>query len=85
MNILHVCCNFDPITGGGEAERTLQMSKALIASGVTCKILTIDIGLSRQRGALLGSDIVIALPCISRRFYIPWVTPKKINQLVHHY
>jgi glycosyltransferase involved in cell wall biosynthesis len=82
MNILHVCCNFDPITGGGEAERTLQMCKALLASGISCKILTTDTGLTQQRRSLLGSDIVIALPCISRRFYIPWVTPKRIKQLV---
>ncbi len=82
MNILHVCCNFDPISGGGEAERTLQMSKALLASGVSCKILTVDTGLSQERMSLLGSGIVIALPCVSRRFYIPWVTPKKIKKLV---
>lgn len=82
MNILHVCCNFDPISGGGEAERTLQMSKALLASGVSCKILTVDTGLSQERMSLLGPDIVIALPCVSRRFYIPWVTPKKIKKLV---
>ncbi len=82
MNILHVCCNFDPVTGGGEAERTLQMTKALLASGRSCRILTIDTGLSRQRRSLLGSDIVIALPCVSRRFYIPWVSPKRIKKLV---
>jgi glycosyltransferase involved in cell wall biosynthesis len=82
MNILHVCCNFDPITGGGEAERTLQMCKALLASGISCKILTTDTGLTQQRRSLLGTGIVIALPCISRRFYIPWVSPKRIKQLV---
>lgn len=82
MNILHICCNFDPITGGGEAERTLQMSKALIASGVNCKILTIDTGLSKHRKSLLGLGAIIALPCVSKRFYIPWVTLNTIKQLV---
>lgn len=82
MNILHVCCNFDPITGGGEAERTLQMSKALLDSGVNCKILTIDTGLSVYRKSFLGLNTVVTLPCISRRFYIPWVNPNKIKQLV---
>lgn len=58
------------------------MTKALLASGRSCRILTIDTGLSRQRRSLLGSDIVIALPCVSRRFYIPWVSPKRIKKLV---
>lgn len=82
MNILHVCCNFDPITGGGEAERTLQMSKALLASDVSCKILTIDTGLTAHRKSLLGINVVVALPCISRRFYIPWVNPYRVKEMV---
>jgi len=82
MNVLNVCCNFDAVTGGGEAERTLQMSKALIASGIGCRILTTDTGLTGERKNVIGFAGVIALPLLLRRFYLPSGGFKQIRQLV---
>jgi glycosyltransferase involved in cell wall biosynthesis len=82
MNILNVCSNFDPVTGGGEAERTFQMSKYLLIEGVNCRILTVDNGLNEQRKIALGDAKVIALPCLLKRFYVPRVSLRHIQQLV---
>jgi glycosyltransferase involved in cell wall biosynthesis len=83
MNVLNVCSNFDPVTGGGEAERSLQMSQFLLLAGVSCRILTIDTGLNKSRLNALGEGGVIALPCLSRRFYVPKVSFYYIEQFVN--
>lgn len=83
MNVLNVCSNFDPVTGGGEAERSFQMSQFLLLAGVNCRVLTIDTGLGKQRQMVLGEGRVIALPCLNRRFYIPKVSFRIIEDLVH--
>lgn len=82
MNILNVCSNYDPVTGGGEAERTFQMSKFLLLAGVNCRVLTIDIGFSESRKMELGEAKVLALPCLFRRFYVPKVSLRYIRKLV---
>lgn len=82
MNVLNVCANFDPVTGGGEAERSFQMSKSLLSTGDRCRVLTVDGGLSEQRKDALGDAGVIALPCLLRRFYVPRVSSRYIQQLV---
>lgn len=82
MNVLNVCANFDPRTGGGEAERTFQMNGALLASGTVAQVLTIDTALSDGRKTAFGSEGVIALPCLFRRFYVPKVSPRYIPELV---
>ncbi|MDI1270356.1 MAG: glycosyltransferase family 4 protein [Polaromonas sp.] len=82
MNVLSVCSNFDPVTGGGEAERTFQMARFLGLADVRCRILTIDTGLSDQRKKALGDSAVIALPCLFRRFYVPRVSFHHIQRLV---
>lgn len=82
MNVLSVCSNFDPETGGGEAERTFQMARFLGLADVHSRILTIDTGLSDQRKNALGDSVVIALPCLFRRFYVPRVSFRHIQRLV---
>lgn len=82
MKILNVSNTLDPITGGGEAERSFQMSKFLAQSGADCRVLTIDTGLSAERKNFLGEGRVIALPCILRRFYIPKFSFRVINEIV---
>jgi len=74
----------DPITGGGSAERTLQISRALNRAGHHCTILTIDTGLSpaylRQCGEW-GLQVVV-LPSLWKRFYLPKPSQQLINTLV---
>ena len=82
MKILNISNTIDPVSGGGEAERTFQMSKFLAQSGADCRVLTIDTGLSVVRKNFLGKAKVIALPCILRRFYIPKFSFKVINKIV---
>lgn len=82
MKILNVSNTIDPVTGGGEAERSFQMSKFLAQSGADCRVLTIDTGLDAERRNFLGEGRVIALPCLFRRFYVPRFSFGQINTLV---
>lgn len=82
MKILNVSNTIDSVTGGGEAERSFQMSKALAQSGADCRVLTIDTGLSAERKNFLGEGRVIALPCLFRRFYVPKFNFSQINAIV---
>lgn len=83
MKILNVSNTIDPVTGGGEAERSYQMSKFLALSGADCRVLTIDTGLSEERKNFLGTGRVIALPCLFRRFYVPKINFSAINAIVN--
>jgi len=68
MKILNVNHTIDSVTGGGTAERTLQMSRHLIEDGLSCSILTMDQGMTPIK---LNGGRIIVIPSISRRFYIP--------------
>lgn len=83
MKVLHVCALLDATTGGGLAERTLQLARALAGTGTRSAILTLDIGLdSRRRDELAGLE-VIAVPCIGRRFLVPWGGLVTVKRAVH--
>ena len=62
--------SMDPITGGGTAERTLQISLALEAKGNKCTILTTDIGMTNKRRLQFKNIKLVALTCMSKRFYL---------------
>lgn len=61
MKILNVSSTIDPVTGGGEAERSFQMSKFLAQSGADCRVLTVDTGLTAGRKGLVLTDSTPAL------------------------
>lgn len=82
MKILNVNMTLDPVTGGGSAERTFQMSKFLTKSGVQCTILTTDLGLDEKRIKALPGVEIISLRCISRRFYVPKFSYGHIRRVV---
>lgn len=82
MRVLNVSSTIDPVTGGGEAERSFQMTKSLIDAGIECSLLTVDVGLSLERKTILGKGVVIPLTCVLRRFYIPSFSWKQINSIV---
>lgn len=82
MNILNVCSSIDLKSGGGTAERTFQMSRALAFTGVDCTVLTLDIGLSPARVESLYPAAIVALPCFWRRFYVPQGGLRTIHQLI---
>ncbi|MCP5182214.1 MAG: glycosyltransferase [Pseudomonadales bacterium] len=74
--------SIDPVRGGGTAERTVEMSKALAGNGHATTILTLDIGITAARRAELEGVVVVALPCLSRRFYLPRPKLGVISSLV---
>jgi glycosyltransferase involved in cell wall biosynthesis len=82
MNILNVNMSLDPVTGGGTAERTFQMSHALVKLGLKCSILTLNFNTNQTQVRRLGETEVIAIPCLSRRFYIPRLPVKLIRSMV---
>jgi len=82
MKILNVNHSLDPIKGGGTAERTYQMSKYLAGSGIICSILTLDIGLTAERRQQLKGVNIVALPCISERFYFPRPTLSMLKSVI---
>jgi glycosyltransferase involved in cell wall biosynthesis len=82
MHVLNVNSSIDLRSGGGTAERTSQMSRALAQAGVQCTILTLDIAVAPERVAYLRPAVVVALPCLWRRFNVPEGGWAVIKQLV---
>jgi glycosyltransferase involved in cell wall biosynthesis len=84
MRILHVNMSLDPVTGGGTAERTLQLSRHLVPLGNECTILTIEAdGADTLAAGVQGERLrLVALPCVNQRFYVPRFRIKDLYQLV---
>ena len=82
MKVLNVNHLLDPKTGGGTAERTFQISRFLSRAGVKTTVLALDIGLNQIRLHELEDVKMIALPCVNRRYFVPWVTTGLISRLV---
>jgi glycosyltransferase involved in cell wall biosynthesis len=82
MKILNVSNTIDPVLGGGEAERSFQMSRFLARSGADCRLLTIDTRLDAERRNFLGEGRVTVLPCLARRFHVPRFSFSQIDRLV---
>jgi len=82
MRVLHVCDYLDPETGGGTAERTFQMARALVGAGVECSVLTTDMGLSVARRRALGAVQLTACPYVRQRFVVPLISARRVSQLV---
>jgi glycosyltransferase involved in cell wall biosynthesis len=81
MRVLAVNHLLDPVSGGGTAERTFQLCRALAHAGVQCTILTLDIGLGSRRADADGVRLA-ALPCLARRFFVPWVSWRRLRREV---
>lgn len=82
MRVLNIDITVDPISGGGCAERTFQMSRALVRNGVACDLLILDIGLTRERLRLLEGVNVHIQPCLIERFYVPRLSVGRVQGLV---
>jgi glycosyltransferase involved in cell wall biosynthesis len=82
VKVLNVIISLDRVTGGGSVERTFQMSRSLAKAGEECTILTTDIGQTPERMKELEGITVVALPCLSQRFYVPKFDYQRIRDLV---
>lgn len=82
MKILNVNPFIDTVTGGGTAERTVQMSRHQSMEGHEVTILTTDFGI--DSGQLKGLDNVFleVLTCFEYRFFTPKLNWKRISSLV---
>ncbi|WP_028630229.1 glycosyltransferase [Metapseudomonas resinovorans] len=82
MKVLHVCDAIDPSVGGGVAERTFQLAKALVRANVSCMVLATDAGVSKTRiDELRGVELVL-VGSLFRRFYVPRISLSKMQDLV---
>lgn len=86
MHVLHVNHSLDPVTGGGTAERTFRLARAMALEGAQCTVLTLDVGLTPERVAALRPARVVALPrgasALSRRFHLPRCSLRSVLQVV---
>jgi glycosyltransferase involved in cell wall biosynthesis len=82
MRVLNVNISLDPITGGGTAERTFQMSRSLVKAGLQCNVLTINSNLDDERLEQLNGINLIALECLIKRYYIPKLSQRIIKDAV---
>lgn len=82
MRVLNVNHTLDPVTGGGTAERTFQMSRALVRVGEECDVLALDPGLTPAQMEALAGARLHALPWLVRRFYVPRFSPREIRKVV---
>ena len=83
MRILNVNSSLGLKTGGGTAERTFQVSRFLAQlEHVQCTVLTLNIELDAARIRALEPAKVAILPCIWKRFYIPYGGWGAIQRLV---
>lgn len=70
---LHVLCVtvlLDPVTGGGTAERTVQLASHFAAKGDAVTVLTTDIGLTEERRRAIPGAEIVGLKCLLRRFFV---------------
>jgi glycosyltransferase involved in cell wall biosynthesis len=82
MRVLNVVSVLSAHEGGGNAERTVQLSRALAEGGMTCTVLTLDIGDPMARAEQLGGAQVVVMPCLNGRFQIPWPVWHLVRELV---
>jgi glycosyltransferase involved in cell wall biosynthesis len=82
MNILNVNHLIDPESGGGTAERTVQLSRSLVAAGAGVEVLALDIGVTAARRAALVDIRITAIPCANRRYFVPRFPSPEIEAAV---
>ncbi len=83
MRVLSVSALIDPVSGGGTAERTLQLARAMSRSGVDVRVLGTDAGLrAAPRHIDTGRAELELLPCRNERFLVPADRNGRIAQLV---
>lgn len=74
--------SIDPVSGGGTAERTTQIARALSGLNCDCSVLTLDIGITSEVRKRLKDVDLILLKCINKRFYVTGFNLDIINKAV---
>jgi glycosyltransferase involved in cell wall biosynthesis len=68
LNVVSILCANE---GGGNAERTVQLTRAIISAGESCAVITLNIGDWQARREQLSKAKLVVLPCFNRRYNIP--------------
>ncbi len=71
VKLLYVNMSIDPVGGGGTAERTVQIAKAVAGMNCECSLMALNIGITDELRDNLNNISLILLKCINKRFYIP--------------
>lgn len=82
MRVLNVNMSLDAVEGGGTAERTAQMSRHLVRSGILCTILTTNLGWPSSCIQDFEGIEVIAIPCWWKRYYLFSPTLRQVREAV---
>jgi glycosyltransferase involved in cell wall biosynthesis len=80
LRVLNVNATLDPVSGGGTAERTFQLSRSMAKAGAECAVLTLEAGLSPERVGTLGGAQVVALPVLWGRHHVPRVSRAAVEE-----
>ena len=73
MRVLSVSALIDPVSGGGTAERTAQLARAMSRAGMDVTVLATDAGLADGRRPDVGGARLELVACGSERFLWPRV------------
>jgi glycosyltransferase involved in cell wall biosynthesis len=82
MKVLFVCDAIDPSLGGGTAERTYRLGRAMKEAGAEVSLLATRLGLGAQRLRQLAGIDCTLVPTPSRRFIVPFVSPARVARCV---
>ncbi len=82
MKVLNVNHLLDPLSGGGTSERTTQISRFLVKAGVETTVLALNIGIDKVQIDQLDKVKLVAVPCVNKRFFVPWPPAGMIHKLV---
>lgn len=81
MRVLSVSALIDPVIGGGTAERTAQLARAMTRAGMEVTVLATDAGLHERRPDL-GAAHLELVPCVNQRFLWPHIGRAALERVV---
>jgi glycosyltransferase involved in cell wall biosynthesis len=82
MRVLSVSALIDPVSGGGTAERTAQLARAMSRAGMQVTVLATDAGVDAGPAPEVGEARLELVPCINRRFLWPRLRRSALDALV---
>ena len=82
MRVLLVNMTIDPVSGGGTAERTVQLARALRTAGAAPAILTARTPLSDERLRETAGIPTTLVPVLTHRFWVPLATQRRLRRVV---
>jgi glycosyltransferase involved in cell wall biosynthesis len=83
MRVLSVNAFLDPVLGGGTAERTVQLARAMPRAGLDVTVLATDSGVKGSGPPALGAAQLQLVPSLGNRFFVPGITPSALRRLVN--